>query len=129
MSMVRPDRSAKQAADPNWFMSWGIKLMMADTDRKLELLKRLLIAAILQSIKGFSVRQGESIAGIQAATISRLRRGVDRDYSLEVLIRAAINLGVPVDIHVGEPLMRAPPPDGREGTRRPKERIKKATLG
>jgi transcriptional regulator with XRE-family HTH domain len=88
---------------------------------KVQRVKRELIAAILHCVRGLSVRQAEDVAGIQAATISRLRRGVDRDYALEVLVRAAINLGVPVDINVGRPPSRPLRGDGREGIRRPKK--------
>jgi transcriptional regulator with XRE-family HTH domain len=88
-------------------------------EAEVQRVKGELIAAILHSVRGLSVRQAEAVAGIQAATISRLRCGVDRDYALEVLVRAAINLGVPVVIDVGRPPSRSLPADGREGTHRP----------
>jgi hypothetical protein len=67
-------------------------------------LKRRLTAAILREIKGLSVRQAEPLTGLRPITISRLRRGLDRDFSLEGLLGAAMNLGLPVEIHVGERL-------------------------
>jgi hypothetical protein len=33
-----------------------------------------------------------------------LRRGLNRDFSLKGLLGAAINLGLPIEIHVGERL-------------------------
>jgi hypothetical protein len=84
-------------------------------------LKRDLTAAILRSIEGLSARQAEPLTGLHATSISRLRRGIDRDYSLELLVRAAIKIGVPVDIHVGEPPTRTLPTGGREGMYRPKK--------
>src|SRR5712671_4961232 len=88
---------------------------------KIGQLKRKLTAAILREIEGLSVRQAEPITGLRAITISRLRRGLDRDYSLEGLVRAAINVGAPVSIHVAKPPPRPLPANGREGTRRPKK--------
>jgi hypothetical protein len=89
---------------------------------KIERLKRDLTAAILRSIEGLSARQAESITGLHATTISRLRRGIDRDYSLELLVRAAIKIGVPVDILVGEAATRTLPTGGRQGMYRTKEK-------
>jgi hypothetical protein len=98
----------------------GALLQAADARRdKIEHLKRNLTAAILQSVKGLSARQAESITGLHATTISRLRRGIDRDYSLELLVRAAIKIGVPVDIHIGKPPRRTLSNAGREGMYRP----------
>lgn len=98
----------------------GPLLQAADARRdKIEHLKRNLTAAILRSVKGLSARQAESITGLHATTISRLRRGIDRDYSLELLVRAAIKIGVPVDIHIGKPPTRTLPNAGREGMYRP----------
>jgi transcriptional regulator with XRE-family HTH domain len=90
-------------------------------DAKIQHLKCALAAAVLREIKGLSVRQAELETGLLPITISRLRRGVARNYSLEGLIAAAINLGLPLEIHVGErPPSKISRKDGREGTRRPK---------
>src|ERR1700704_3275777 len=82
--------------------------------------KRKLITEILRSIKGLSVRRAEPITGLTGMSISRLRRGLDRDYSLEALIRAAINIGMPILFHVGKPPPLALSEGGREGTHRPR---------
>jgi hypothetical protein len=93
---------------------------------KIRELKRKLTAAILREIKGLSVRQAEPLTGLRPITISRLRRGLDRDFSLEGLLGAAMNLGLPIEIHLGERLpsgtLRT---DGREGTRQPKKTRRK----
>jgi hypothetical protein len=93
---------------------------------KIGQLKRKLTAAILREIKGLSVRQAEPLTGLRPITISRLRRGLDRDFSLEGLLGAAMNLGLPVEIHVGERLpstkLRT---DGQEGTQRPRRPARK----
>jgi hypothetical protein len=84
-------------------------------------LKRKLTAAILGEIKGLSVRQAEPLTGLRPITISRLRRGLDRDFSLEGLLGAAMNLGLPIEIHVGERPSSTLRTDGRQGTRWPKK--------
>jgi hypothetical protein len=89
-------------------------------------LKRKLRAAILREIRGLSVRQAEPLTGLRPMTISRLRRGLDRDFSLEGLLGAAMNLGLPIEINVGERLpSRILPTVGREGARRPKKATRK----
>ena len=87
---------------------------------QIEQLKQKLRAVILRSIKGLSVRQAAPITGLRPTTISRLRRGLDRDYSLEGLIRAAMNIGISIDIHVGDQVPTVLWGEGREGTRRPR---------
>jgi hypothetical protein len=87
---------------------------------QIEQLKQKLRAVILRSIKGASVRQAAAITGLRPITISRLRRGLDRDYSLEGLIRAAMNIGISIDIHVGDQVPTVLWGEGREGTRRPR---------
>jgi hypothetical protein len=61
---------------------------------KIAQLKRKLTAAILRETNGLSVRQAEPLTGLRPITISRLRRGLDRDFSLEGLLGAAMNLGL-----------------------------------
>jgi hypothetical protein len=87
---------------------------------EVEQLKQKLRAVILRSIKGASVRQAAAITGLHPKTISRLRRGLDRDYSLEGLISAAMNIGISIDIHVGKQVPTVLLGEGREGTQRPR---------
>src|SRR5262245_53337561 len=74
-------------------------------------IKATLISRILQSVEGLSVRQAESETGMVYMTISRMRRGIWG--RLEELIEAALNVGVSVDVHIGEarPTVRT---DGRQ---------------
>jgi transcriptional regulator with XRE-family HTH domain len=70
---------------------------------KIEQLMRKLAAIILREIKGLSVRQAEAITGLHAGTISRLRRGLRGHLTLESLLSAAMEVGVPIEIDVSEP--------------------------
>jgi|SRR5436190_15989110 hypothetical protein len=92
----------------------------AAANAEIDQFRREIAAAILSEIEGLSVREAEALTGLRPITISRLRRGLAREFALEGLIGAAMKLGLPVKIHIG----KRPPPkrkDGREGTRRPKK--------
>src|SRR5882757_5662989 len=85
---------------------------------KIAAFRRDVTAAILGEIRGLSVRQAEPLTGLRAHTISRLRRGLDRQFALEGLIGAAMKLGLPIKIHIGKH-MPSKRWNGPEGTRRP----------
>jgi hypothetical protein len=82
-------------------------------------IKAKLVSRILQSVEGLSVCQAESVTGILYMTISRMRRGNGGGHLLEDLIKAALNTGVSVDVHIGEP-NRSVRIDGRQNMFRPK---------
>jgi hypothetical protein len=94
------------------------------SDHKIiEGMKSKLRAAVLQSIGGLSVRQAEPLTGLAGIVISRMRRGVG-NHSIDLLLRAAIKLKLPVDIHIAKLPARPLPSDGREGIRRPTKRAR-----
>jgi hypothetical protein len=84
-------------------------------------IKAKLISRILQSIESLSVRQAEAVTGMLYMTISRMRRGIGGAHLLEDLIKAALNAGVSVDVHIGEPNPRVRI-DGRQNMFRSKRR-------
>jgi hypothetical protein len=92
-------------------------------DAIIEGMKSRLKAAILQSIRGLSVRQAEPLTGLAGIVISRMRRGVG-NHTIDLLLRAAIKLKLPVDIHIAKSPPRPLPADGREGIRRPTKRTR-----
>jgi hypothetical protein len=96
--------------------------LMSD-DKIIEGMKSKLRAAVLQSIRGLSVRQAEPLTGLAGIVISRMRRDVG-NHSIDLLLRAAIKLKLPVDIHIARSPPRPLPTDGREGTRRPTKRTR-----
>jgi hypothetical protein len=83
-------------------------------------IKAKLISTILVSVEGLSVRQAESVTGILYVTISRMRRGTRGGHLLEDLIKAALNVGVSVDVHIGKPTPSVRI-DGRQNMFRPKQ--------